>query len=465
MRKFNVILCTDLNGGIGYKNDIPWKFKLDQDHFRFLTETTQNNIFAHSSILIMGKNTWISLNRKTLKNRISYVVTSDKSLEKFENTLFFENFYVALVHANAQNGKLWVIGGSSIYDQALRHFLCDKIYLTIIDNVFETDVKINLKQYNINWYDSVEKTDINKLDSIEYKLKFLVGTVQPGVEAQYLKMINSVIRNGEKRMTRNGITYSLFSTSMTFDLKDGFPLLTTKKMFWKGIVEELLFFIRGNTQSMELEEKGIKIWNMNTSREFLDTNGKHIYDVGEMGPMYGFQWRNFNGTHRVDKNNCVGIDQLSKVINELKKDPHSRRILMTAFNPLQTELGVLYPCHSIVLQFYVEKSCLSCNMYQRSGDCFLGVPFNIASTSLLVHIIAKIVGYSVGKVTIMLGDYHVYEEHVESVLKQLSRTGFNLPVLKMKDFDSVEQVEKMNWKDFVLEEYICCPAISSKMIA
>jgi thymidylate synthase len=227
-------------------------------------------------------------------------------------------------------------------------------------------------------------------------------------------------------------------------------------MFWKGIVEELLFFIRGDTDTTILSTKGIKIWEGNTSRVFLDKLGFTDYPVGMIGPMYGYQWRNFNGQ---------GIDQLQKIINEIKTDPYSRRILMTDFNPAQVDLGVLYPCHSIILQFYVENDILSCSMYQRSNDIFLGNGFNIASTSLLLHIISQLTNLKAGKVNLIMGDYHIYDLHYEHVLTQLKRTPFDLPKLIMKPFETLEQVEKSVFEDYKITDYESHSVIKAQMVA
>jgi thymidylate synthase len=298
------------------------------------------------------------------------------------------------------------------------------------------------------------------------------------MESQYLQILKDVIESGEKRTTRNGVTYSKFFKTISFDLNDGFPLLTTKKMFWKGIVEELLFFIRGDTDTTKLSEKGVKIWEGNTSREFLDKMGFTDYKVGCMGPMYGYQWRHFNKKYNGMEDNDVndngvndnGIDQLEYVVNEIKTNPYSRRIIMTDFNPAQVNMGVLYPCHSIVIQFYVEgkqdgSNCLSCSMYQRSSDLFLGEPFNIASTSLLLCIVSQLVGMEPGKVHLVLGDCHVYEQHLEAVREQLSREPYKLCKLKMKPFTCIKEVEMATLDDFVLEEYTCHPLIRAQMIA
>jgi thymidylate synthase len=279
------------------------------------------------------------------------------------------------------------------------------------------------------------------------------------MESQYLEILKDVMLNGEKRQTRNGTTFSKFFKTMSFDLNDGFPLLTTKKMFWKGIVEELLFFIRGDTDTKKLSEKGVKIWEANTSREFLDKMGFTDYEVGDMGPMYGYQWRHFNRSEEHE-----GVDQLKNVIEEIKNNPQSRRILMTDFNPVQVDFGVLYPCHSIVIQFYAESNRLSCCMYQRSSDLFLGEPFNIASTSLLLYIVASITNMQPYLVHLVLGDCHVYENHIDAVTEQLKREPYKLCKLKMTPFKTIEEVENASLQDFVLSDYICHPTIKAEMV-
>jgi dihydrofolate reductase/thymidylate synthase len=453
MKHFNVILATDKNFAIGLNNSLPWNFPLDMKHFTNMTKP--NNIFYHSNILIMGRHTWQSMDCKVLPNRINYVITSQE-FEPMSNTLFFKDFYSAYCHASDSKADIWVIGGSKIYDSAIRHWACDKVYWTRIDGEFEANVYLDISKYSITWIDEIELNNINKLDNKEYTLAFKVGQVKHGLEAQYLHTLHHVLTTGEQRQTRNGITWSKFNRTLSWDLADGFPLLTTKKMFWKGIVEELLFFIRGDTDTTKLSEKGVRIWEPNTTREFLDSMGFTEYPVGQMGPMYGYQWRNFNGQ---------GVDQLKKVIHELKTDPHSRRILMTDFNPAQAHLGVLYPCHSIILQFYVENGRLDCSMYQRSNDTLLGNPFNIASTSLLTHIIASLTGLKPGKVNLIMGDYHIYESHRDQVLTQLSRTPYDLPKLLMKPFETLEQVENSVLADYVIYDYQSHPAIKASMVA
>ena len=279
-------------------------------------------------------------------------------------------------------------------------------------------------------------------------------------EIQYLDLLKLVKENGIIKNTRNGITYSYFGHLLKFDINNnGFPLLTTKKIFFKGVVEELLWFLRGSVNSKELEEKGVNIWKGNSSREYLDANGFFDYDIGYLGPIYGYQWRSFNGI----------IDQLKYVLNELKVE-NSRRIIMTAWNPCQLEQQALPPCH-ILYNFYKNNEYLSCMMYMRSTDLFLGLPFNIASTALLTLIIAKVSGMKVKEIAISMCDCHLYEEHIDAVDIQLNRNPFNFPNIEItKEIDiniSIEEkikwIESLTFNDFNLINYNYHPNIKAVM--
>ena len=472
MKKFNIILATDITGGFGLNNNIPWKFQIDIDFFKSITKshTILSGINSNCNILIMGRKTWESMNKKPLHGRISWILTSQykqlNELNTNNKVCFFPDFYSIYINSfDYVNSDIWIIGGLQIFDEALRHFACDKIYWTQIQNEFETDIKIKLSNYNIKWTNQLKAADLNLNDNKIYDIIFHQGNIIHGLEQNYLSTMFDIIINGEKRVTRNGLTYSLFNKTISWDLAKGFPLLTTKKMFWKGIVEELLFFIRGDTDSSKLSQKGVKIWEPNTNREFLNSSNLN-YSIGEMGPMYGYQWRFFNKPFPPsDTDTFQGIDQLTKVIEEIKNDPNSRRILMTDFNPLQVHQGVLYPCHSIIIQFYITNGKLNCSMYQRSADFFLGIPFNIASTSLLVHIISQLTQLQPGIINLIMGDYHLYQDHLDIVFQQINRNPYDLPKLEMTPFETLKQVEESNLNDYKILNYIHHPIIKAVMVA
>ena len=450
---FDVIVMTDNQGGISNQGKIPWYFSEDFAYFK--------NKTLYGTV-IMGKNTYISIG-KPLVDRINIIVSKTFS-EPGQNAGYYvcKTFNEAYTLSKMFSRDTWVIGGAEIYKEALKHHALGKIYRNIVNNDFECDNKVNFLKKNINYNNVHTQVCLNRADGKEYRIDFTVGNVtHKGAEQQYLSLLQKTLDSGNLRETRSGETFSLFSNVLNFNLKHGFPLLTTKKMFWKGIVEELLFFIRGETNTKLLSEKGIKIWEGNTTREFLDSLGLS-YKEGEMGPMYGYQWRFFNKPYGVETSE-KGIDQLKFVIEEIKRNPQSRRLLITNFNPCQVNEGVLYPCHSIVLQFYIDGSDLSCNMYQRSVDEFLGLPFNIASTSLLLHIIAKITGLTPHMVNLHLGDCHIYKDHVEQVQTQLNRIPYKLPNILIPDFSELEEFEKTEFKDYQLLNYSCYPPIFAKM--
>lgn len=289
-------------------------------------------------------------------------------------------------------------------------------------------------------------------------------------EEGYLNLVRHIIKEGEERDGRNGKTFSIFGGRLEFDLQKGFPLLTTKRMFWKGIAEELLWFLRGSTDATELQQKGVHIWDGNTTREFLDSRGLTDYKEGECGPIYGYQWRCFGGDYPLNDN---GTDQIRYVLNELHTNPHGRRAIICAWNPKQLIKMCLPPCH-VLYNFYVSNKGLSCQLYCRSQDIMLGTPYNIASTSLLTHIIAKALHMQVDRVILVTGDTHVYEGHLEGAQEQISRTPYEFPELVItKEPPPLESsidtklkwIESLDINDFAIEHYTCHPTIKMIMVA
>lgn len=283
-------------------------------------------------------------------------------------------------------------------------------------------------------------------------------------EQQYLDLVDHVIKHGNKRSDRTGVgTLSILGAQMRFDLsKNQFPLLTTKKVFFRGIAEELLWMIRGSTNALELSEKKVHIWDGNSSRAFLDKNGFKDRSVGDLGPVYGFQWRHFGAEYKDCKTDYTGkgVDQLKEVIHQLKTKPDSRRIVMSAWNATDIPKMALPPCHCLV-QFYVFDGKLSCQLYQRSADLGLGVPFNIASYALLTRLIALECGLEVGEFVHTLGDAHVYLNHVKPLQIQLTRTPTAFPTLEIDP--KVKSLFEATVKDFTIKNYSPQAAISMKM--
>ena len=286
---------------------------------------------------------------------------------------------------------------------------------------------------------------------------------------QYLDLCKHVMDNGTLRLDRTGTgTKSCFGYQMRVDLQEGFPLLTTKKVFFKGIAKELLWFITGNTNIQPLVKEGVRIWNEwpyekfkksedynnETMEEFIErikVDDEFALKHGDLGPVYGHQWRNFFGT-----------DQLEQLIHDLKENPFSRRHIISAWNPAQIKDMALPPCHAF-MQFYVsaDKKYLSCQLYQRSADVFLGVPFNIASYALFTHMIAQVCGYEAKEFIHTFGDVHIYTDHFEQIETQLSREPRKLPKLKINP--DVKSIYDFKYEDFEIVDYDPHPAIKGKV--
>ncbi|WP_295724385.1 thymidylate synthase [uncultured Bartonella sp.] len=257
----------------------------------------------------------------------------------------------------------------------------------------------------------------------------------------YLDLLSYVLKNGVDRSDRTGTgTRSIFGYQMRFDLSKGFPLLTTKKLHVRSIIYELLWFLRGDTNIKWLNDHGVSIWN-----EWADKNG-------DLGPVYGYQWRSWpapDGRH---------IDQIAKVVDMIVKTPYSRRLIVSAWNPALVDEMALPPCHCM-FQFYVADGKLSCQLYQRSADIFLGVPFNIASYALLTMMIAQVTGLKAGDFVHTFGDAHLYTNHFEQAKLQLTREPLPLPTMKLNP--EVKDLFKFEYEDFELENYVAAPHIKA----
>lgn len=282
-------------------------------------------------------------------------------------------------------------------------------------------------------------------------------------EYQYLNLIQDLIENGYKKDDRTGVgTVGKFGAMMRFSLRDSFPLLTTKRVFWKGVVEELLWFIRGDTNGNHLSEKGVKIWDANGTRQFLDSRGLHDREVGDLGPIYGFNWRHFGADYKTMHDNYTGqgIDQLKECIRLIKTDPNSRRIILTSWDPSVLHLMALPPCHMLA-QFEVHNGELNCLMYQRSCDMGLGIPFNIASYSLLTCLIAHSCGLKPGEFVHSMGDVHIYLNHIEPLKEQIKRKPKPFP--KLEIICNPKDIEEYTTDDIYILEYHPHPIIKMEL--
>ncbi len=442
VKQVNLIISTDANYGIGSTKQLCdkgmlWKYKTDMINFRRLTTYTEQ--MNKKNALIVGRITSELIGELT--DRLMIVVSrTGTSIEQ------------AIKQCNDDEtiDKIFVVGGKMIYDLFLTRYVCmiNTVYYTFVHRSFYTDIFIDKdKIFNNDFSIESEYTYTDNNDTLTYYV--MKNNRHKYGEYQYINVLECLL-NKDRIENRNGKTYSDFGKELVFDLTNTFPLITTKKCFMRGIFEELKFFVSGCTNTKILEDKGINIWKLNTQ----DTNG-------EMGPMYGYQWRNYNGE---------GKDQLTKVINDIKDSiktgVYSRRILMTSYNPLQAEQGVLYPCHGIVLQFYVQNGTLSCAMYQRSCDVLLGLPFNIASYSLLLLYISSVCKLRANKMHIYLADYHLYAVHEEQAKEQITRIPYTFPSLKInKELNTIDDIVNMEYTDIDIIGYEHHNAIKALMVA
>ena len=472
--KFSIIVATDVNGGIGlYEEDdfsIPWNNKRDIIFFKDMTSSTTSK-----KVVIMGKNTYLSLFPVTkLSNRINMVITSDPSFIADKDILTFNSLNKALIEC-IKYDEVFVIGGGMLYKEALEHKMLDKIYWNVI---LKTENECNIN-FPISFEEAKRryKLDVNYdfklLDTDEVKFnKFTCEKDNIG-EINYLNLLEKILNEGDKRQTRNAITYSLFGERLEFSLEDSFPLLTTKKMFLRGIFEELKWFFSGQTDSKILEDKKVNIWKGNSTKEFIESVNLP-YREGDIGNMYGFQWKHAGTEYTGCDSDYTnkGYDQIEYCLNLLRTDKFSRRIIMTTYVPHEANKGVLYPCHGITIQFYVkeknEKNYLSCHMYQRSADMFLGVPFNIASYALIVYMFCEILNndseikFLPDKLVMSFGDLHIYEDHIEQVKEQIKRKPLIFPQIL---FNSQKgKLEDFNWEDIKIANYNCYSTIKANMV-
>jgi len=473
--KFCAIVACENNGGIGKNECIPWHCSIDLKHFQNTTKGTE----YIKNVLVMGRCTFESICSTTLgKNRLTVVLTRGNDFTSEVNDVITYNGSLnPLVLKNFLRdsfsehtiGTVFYCGGQTIYEQALVYApFFDSFLVTHLDlNVEHCDRYFDLKalhkncfSVSCNFFESKNEPS-GKIVTYEANFK----NAKNKEEVAYLQLCKHILLNGEKRDDRTGVgTYSLFGQRLEFSLYNGvLPCLTSKKLAIKSVIKELLWFISGSTNSKVLENQGVKIWTGNTSREFLDKRGLSDLQEGDIGAGYGFQWRHFGADYK-GMDECYdeqGIDQLSEIVNLIKNDPFSRRIILTAWNPAALSSMALPPCH-MMAQFYVSaEGELSCQMYQRSCDVFLGIPFNIMSYSLLTHMIAHVCGLRASKLIMCLGDTHIYQNHVEQVLTQLKNVPNSFPILKLSE--DVKSIFDFKMEHINIMDYQSYKAINAPM--
>lgn len=446
-----IIVAVNKKYGIGFDGTIPWKCPGDLTNFKKITQ---------NSTIIVGRRTCESLpklvNRKIIC--LSKTIDGDRTWNNDVNTIGSLDEIDSII---SSKDKYFVAGGAHIYHMFAKYKL--PIHISFIKDDSECDTFF--KREWLNGYVIHERVEY---DEFTYTYMKWDGDSS---EQQYLDIMRRILDNGSLRSTRNGNVLSIFNANMIFDLRDGFPLITTKKMFLRGIIEELLFFLRGDTDTTILSGKNVNIWKGNTTKEFLQAM-KLPYAENVMGPMYGYQWRSFNRPYKITTTGIPTqdrtgdeIDQIKDVVNLIRTDPTSRRILLTTYNPIQAHEGVLYPCHSIIIQFYVDGDFLDMFCYNRSQDLFLGTPYNIASSSLLLMIIAKICNKIPRKFHLSMGDVHIYESHINVSKQQIERLPYKKPNIKInRDIADVDELCDLVFEDFELSNYNSDSKLFAEMV-
>lgn len=463
----NVIVGCDVDDGIAKDGKIPWYCKSDLSYFKNVTSHTSSPDKVNA--VVMGRKTWESLPAKyrPLPNRLNVILSKSTYNNPTQSTVWISSFnQLQQAISSYPVESIWFIGGESVYAQALDLFPITFVYKTVIHKKFNCDQHFLTipRNYQMRKSSQCVESDgtivtfeiYKRLDSgiSAVGSPYTMNTASENRdEQQYLSLIETILQRGTKREDRTGVgTISLFGTQMRFDIRSSIPLLTTKRVFFRGVVEELLWFLRGDTNVQILQDKNVNIWNGNASPEYLESIGLSHLKNGDLGPIYGFQWRHFGADYvkgDTDYTGC-GVDQIARVLHQIKHEPHSRRIILSAWNPVDVDKMALPPCH-VLYQFYVNKGELSCHMYQRSGDVGLGVPFNIASTSVLTYILAHLTGLQPGDVVHSMGDAHIYRNHVDALLKQCERTPRPFPTLTINP--NAKSIEELQYSDFTLHNY------------
>ncbi|CAB1110671.1 unnamed protein product [Ectocarpus sp. CCAP 1310/34] len=565
-RSFVVIVAATAGSlGIGKNGALPWRLAADMAYFKRCTSTpttssgtiTATTTTDKINAVIMGRKTWQSIPERfrPLAGRRNVVLSRNPAardtLRLPKDVLLAGSLTEALdllsPAAASEVDKVFVIGGGSVYAEAVASELCEKVLLTSVTPPADgrcDDCDTHFPALDPDTFKLVKKGEVQEEKGVEFsfdeyesvnhseaaaamaaaegdkenaaaasvvgsKRKSSPGGDQiaatgvetpvaaaegdgggtadaaaaagsastapapqeeaeggPGneEEMQYLNLVEDILDNGFRRGDRTGTgTLSKFGVQMRFSLREErFPLLTTKRVFWRGVAEELLWFVAGCTNANVLKERGIHIWDGNGSREFLDGLGLTEREEGDLGPVYGFQWRHF-GAEYTDMHadyTGKGVDQLAECITKIKTNPEDRRIVLSAWNPSDLGKMALPPCH-MFCQFYVAEGELSCQMYQRSADMGLGVPFNIASYALLTRLVAQACGLKAGDFVHTIGDAHVYVNHVGALREQLKRKPRPFPTLSINTDET--DIDSFEYKHLEVKGYSPYKTIKMKM--
>lgn len=483
---FSMITALEYKkNGIGINNSLPWNIKKDLQYFKNITtQVDKDEKIEYINTVIMGYNTWESIPKKykPLGNRINIIITTKnirsdnkfiiyiKWLELTQTIIDFNNQRFKFKNKIYQINKNFIIGGESIYKLAIQSLNIQSLYITEIYNKFECDrffpnIKDSFSLVNIS---SFQKENDNYFRFMIYKNNNIILENEEwknNEEEQYLKYMNNILTKGIKRNDRTGTgTVSLFGLQLKYNLQDTIPISTTKKMFFRAIFEELMLYLRGQTDNKILNKKKIHIWDGNTSKEFLEKR-KLNYEEGDMGETYGFNFRHFGGSYKgCSENHTDGFDQLKEVIRLIKEDPESRRIIINLWNPLGNLKAALPSC-LCMYQFYVDtkNNKLNLQIYIRSSDYFLANNWNTCTGSIFVHLLCNLeeIHLEPGELTVVIGDAHLYLNHLEKVKENLTRKPYPFPKLIIKK--KKKNIETFEFEDLELKGYKSHPNIKADL--
>lgn len=490
---FNLIVAHSFPYyGIGKNNNLPWEIKKDLKYFKDITSTIQQDTkINYINACIMGRKTWESIpeNFRPLPNRLNIIIT--QTPKKSDNPYIIYTDFVNLqstinkfneAHHKSNDNKIiqiyesFIIGGESIYKYAFEHLPIKLIYTTevyIDDKDFTSFFPIKIhenKKFTLQNCSLFQKENNYLFRYLIYINKELIDSetkiFRNKEEDKYLEIMNNILTTGIKRADRTGTgTLSLFGQQMKFDLSDTFPICTTKKIFFRAVFEELMLYIRGQTDNKILNSKKIHIWDGNTSEEFLKKRGLPFRE-GDMGETYGFNFRHFGGEYKgCDADySGVGFDQLNEVIRLIKEEPTSRRIIINLWNPDGNQRAALPSC-LCMYQFYVDttNNKLNLQIYIRSSDYFLANNWNTCTGALLVHMLCNLEGinYTPGELTVVTGDTHLYLSHIEQVKTNLMRQPYPFPKLLISG--KKQNIESFEFTDLKLIGYKSYPNIPAEM--
>jgi dihydrofolate reductase/thymidylate synthase len=533
--QYSVIVAHSIpEFAIGMTGGIPWYIPEDLQHFKEMTTTTPQDQQGKLNIVVMGRKTWESIPQKVrpLSNRYTIIITRNEEKSRQMNEYnkehvipeywcSWDNLYSylqSIVGLQSFTNQVFFCGGAEIYDLALRDYPITQAYITEVyvnqkkdlsqfDTFFPKykpyDWSVNSHHpANADSHHRLFLTSVSPFKSYfdkkqgrltHYRFKKYASASQMSREgmtpwviteseenSQYMTIMNDIMRNGIGRGDRTGTgTLSLFGTRQRYDLRDTFPLSTTKRIFFRAVFEELKLYLSGRTDNGILQEKGIHIWDGNTSREFLDQRGLQRYPEGDMGETYGFNFRHFAGEYKdchTDYPESNGYDQLANVIHLIKNDPTSRRIIINLWNPATLHNAALPSC-LMMYQFYVDTHArlLHCQIYIRSSDYFLANNWNTCTGALLVHMLCALEGINLtpGSITTITGDTHLYKTHLEQVNQNLLREPVPFPKLVVENSRSqsqlqsqskkFEKLEDIQFEDLQLWGYMPQPNISAPM--